>query len=63
MSKRSKAEANRAADESKNTSEFCKRAELGLDADGVRDALAAYWTRLLARVKGRSEAVRSKEMS
>jgi len=63
MSKRFKAEANRAADGSKKTSEFCKRAELGLNADGVRDVLAEYWTRLLARAKERSEAVRSKEMS
>jgi hypothetical protein len=63
MSKRSEAQANRAADGSKNTPEFYKRAESELDADGVRDALATYWTRLLARVKERSEAVRSEEMS
>jgi hypothetical protein len=63
MSKRSEAEANRAADGSKNASQFCKRAELGLDADGLQDALAACWTGLLSRVKERSEAARSKEMS
>ena len=63
MFKGSRPQANRAADGSKNTSEFCKRADLGLDADGVRDALAEYWTRLLTRAKERSEAVRSKEMA
>ena len=32
-----------------------------LDAESVPDALAGYWTRVLARVKERSEAVRAKE--
>ena len=63
MSKRPKADANRPADTSKNAPEFCERAELGLDTEGVRDGLAGYWTRLLTRVKERSEAVRAKEMS
>jgi hypothetical protein len=63
VSKRPKAHANRAADTSKNTPEFYERAELGPDAEGLRDGLAGYWTRLLTRVKERSEAVRTKEMS
>jgi hypothetical protein len=45
----------------KNTFEFYEHAELGLKAESVPDALAGYWTRVLARVKERSEAVRAKE--
>ena len=53
-------EPNRAADGAKNTCEFYEHAELGLNAESVPDALAGYWTRVLARVKERSEAVRAK---
>jgi len=61
MSKQSKAEPSRAADGAKKTFEFYGHAELGLNAESVPDALAGYWTRVLARVKERSEAVRAKE--
>src|SRR5260370_37143436 len=63
MPKQSKAQPNPAADGAKNTFEFYEHAELGLNAESVPDALAGYWTRVLARVKERSEAVRAKEMS
>lgn len=61
MSKQSKAEPNRSADGAKNTFAFHEHAELGLNAESVPDALARYWTRVLARVKERSEAVRAIE--
>jgi len=58
MPKQSKAQPNRAADGA-NTFEFYEHAELGLNAESVPDALAGYWTRVLTRVKERSEAVRA----
>ena len=61
MPKQTKAQPNRAADGAKNTFESYEHAELGLNAESVPDALAEYWTRVLARVKERSEAVRAKE--
>jgi len=61
MPKQSKPQPNRAADGAKNTFEFYEHAELGLNAVSVPDALAGYWTRVLARVKERSEAIRAKE--
>ncbi len=61
MSKQSKAEPSRSADGAKSTFEFYEHAELGLNAESVPDALAGYWTRVLARVKERSEAIRAKE--
>ena len=61
MSKKSKAQPKRAVDGAKNTFKFYEHAELGLNAQGVRDALAGCWTRVLSRVKERSEAVRVKE--
>lgn len=61
MPKQSKAQPNRAADGAKNTFEFYEHAELGLNAESVPDSLAGYWTRVLARVKERSEALRAKE--
>jgi len=61
MPKQSKAQPNRAADGAKNTFEFYKHADLGLSAESVPDVLAGYWTRVLARVKERSEAVRAKK--
>jgi hypothetical protein len=61
MSKQSKAQPNPAADGAKNTFELYEHAELGLNAQGVPQALAGYWTRVLSRVKERSEAVRAKE--
>jgi len=61
MSKQSKVEANRAMDRAKNTFEFYEHPELGLNAQSVPDALAGYWTRVLSRVKERSEAVGAKE--
>jgi len=60
MPKQSKAQPNR-ADGAKNTFEFYEHAELVLIAECVLDELAGYWTRVLARVKERSEAVRAKE--
>jgi len=45
----------------KSTFEFYEHAELGLNAESVPDALAGYWTRVLARAKERSEAIRAKE--
>jgi hypothetical protein len=56
-----KTQPNRAADGAKNTFEFYEHAELGLNAESVPDALPGYWTRVLARVKLLSEAVRAKE--
>ena len=53
MSKQSKVEANRAMDRAKNTFEFYEQAELGLNAESVPDALARYWTRVLAAERGR----------
>jgi hypothetical protein len=62
MSKQSKAaQPNRAVDGANNTFEFYEQAEFGLNAESVPVALAGYWTRVLARVKERSEAVRAKE--
>jgi hypothetical protein len=61
MPKQSKPQPNRAADGAKNTFEFYEHAELGLNAESVPDALAGYWTRVLARVKERSEGIRAKE--
>jgi len=55
MSKQSKAEPSRSADGAKSTFEFYEHAELGLNAESVPDALAGYWTRVLARAKERSE--------
>ena len=62
MPKQSNPQPNR-ADGAKNTFEFYEHAELGLNAESVPDALAGYWTRVLARVKERSEAIRAKETS
>src|SRR5260370_38634135 len=61
MPKQSKPQPNRAADGAKNTFEFYEHAELGLNAESVPDALAGYWTRGLARVNERSEAIRAQE--
>ena len=61
MSKQSKAQPNQAVDGANHTFEFYEQAELGLNAESVPDALARYWTRVLARVKERSEAVPAKE--
>ena len=61
MSKQSRVQPNRAVDGAKNTCEFYELAELGLNAQRVRDALTGYWTRVLSRVKERSEALRAKE--
>ena len=61
MSKQSKVQPNRAVDGAKNTLEFYEHAELTLNAQGAPDALSGYWTRVLSRVKERSEAVRAKE--
>src|SRR5260370_41037926 len=61
MPKQSKAQPNRAADRAKNTFEFYEHAGLGLNAKNVPDALAGYWTRVLARVRELSESVLAKE--
>ena len=61
MPEQSKPQPNRAADGAKNTFEFYEHAELGLNVESVLDALGGYWTRVLARVKERSEAVLAKE--
>jgi len=61
MSKQSKMQPNQAVDGAKNTCEFYEHAELGLNAQRVRDALTGYWTQVLSRVKERSEAPRAKE--
>ena len=61
MSKHSNAQPNRAVDKANNTFEFHEHDEWGLNAESVRDALAGYWARVLARVKEQSEAVQAKE--
>jgi hypothetical protein len=60
MSKQSKAQPTRAVDGAKNTLEFHENPEL-LKGQSVPDRLAGYWTRVLSRVKERSEAAHAKE--
>lgn len=63
MFKRLRLQVNRALENAEKTAEFGLRSELGMQSDDLRVELAGYWSRLLVRVKARSEAVRAKEMS
>ena len=63
MFKGSRTQVNRALANREKPSEFDLRSALGIQSDDLRVELAGYWSRLLIRVKERSEVARAKEMS
>ena len=63
MFKGSRTQVNRALKNGEKRSQFGLDPELGCNPDDLRVELAGYWSRLLVRVKERSEVVRAKEMS
>src|SRR4029077_7975496 len=57
MLKGSRPQVNRALENGEKPSEFGLGPELGCNPDNLRVELAGYWSRLLLRVKKRSEVV------
>ena len=62
MFKGSRPQVNRALENREKPSEFGLGSELGCNPDDLRVELAGYWSRLLVRVKERSEVVDGKNL-
>ena len=63
MFRGSRTQVSRALENAEKTSEFGLGSELGCNPDDLRVELAGYWSRLLLRVKKRSEVVDGKNLS
>lgn len=61
MFKRSRLQVNRALENGEKTPDLGLGSEVGCNPDDLRGELAGYWSRLLVRVKERSEAVRARK--